>query len=100
VKTIIDNLSKALESRVRLAAMSVLMVNDTMDFNSLKDLLQVTDGNLATHMSVLEREGYIRVQKRFVGKKPQTIYSATAGGKAAFGEHVNALERLIRAGRR
>jgi len=100
VKTLIDNLSKALESRVRLAAMSVLMVNETMDFNSLKELLQVTDGNLATHMAVLEREGYVRVQKRFVGKKPHTTYAATSAGRAAFGEHVDALERLIRHGKR
>lgn len=99
MKGIIDNLSKALESRVRLAAMSVLVVNEAMDFNTLKELLQVTDGNLATHMSVLEREGYIRVRKRFVGRKPQTIYAATSSGKAAFAEHVDALERLIRTGR-
>ena len=100
MKAITDNLSKALESRVRLAAMSVLMVNDSVDFNSLKELLQVTDGNLATHMAMLEREGYIRVQKRFVGKKPRTTYAATSSGKAAFLEHVEALERLIRAGKR
>ena len=100
MKALLDNLSKALESRVRLAAMSVLMVNDSIDFNSLKDLLRVTDGNLATHMAVLEREGYVRVQKRFVGKKPQTTYAATRGGRAAFEEHVDALERLIQAGRR
>ncbi len=100
MKAIIDNLSKALESRVRLAAMSILMVNETMDFNALKELLQVTDGNLATHMAMLEREGYIRIQKRFVGKKPRTTYAATGSGKAAFIEHVDALERLIRAGRR
>jgi DNA-binding HxlR family transcriptional regulator len=80
--------------------MSILMVNEAMDFNSLKELLQVTDGNLATHMAMLEREGYIRIQKRFVGKKPHTTYAATSSGKAAFMGHVDALERLIRAGRR
>jgi DNA-binding HxlR family transcriptional regulator len=100
VKPLIENLTKTLESRVRLAAMSVLMVNESIDFNSLKELLHVTDGNLATHMATLEREGYVRVQKRFVGKKPQTTYSATNNGKTAFLEHVDALERLIRAGRR
>ncbi len=100
MKALIDNLTKALESRVRLGAMSVLMVNDSMDFNSLKELLRVTDGNLATHMAVLEREGFVRVQKRFVGKKPKTTYAATRGGRAAFEEHVGALERLIQAGRR
>ena len=100
MKPLIENLTKTLESRVRLAAMSVLMVNESIDFNSLKELLHVTDGNLATHMATLEREGYVRVQKRFVGKKPQTTYSATNNGKTAFLEHVDALERLIRAGRR
>ena len=100
MKTLIDNLTKTLESRVRLAAMSVLMANDAIDFNTLKELLQVTDGNLATHMATLEREGYVRVQKRFVGKRPQTTYSATGAGKAAFLDHVDALERLIRAGKK
>ncbi len=100
MKTILDSLSKALESRVRLAAMSVLMVNDTMDFNSLKELLHVTDGNLATHMAMLEREGYVRVQKSFVGKKPRTTFAATPLGRAAFVDHVDALERVIRSGKR
>jgi DNA-binding MarR family transcriptional regulator len=100
VKGIIDNLSRILESRVRLAAMSVLMVNESMDFNALKELLQVTDGNLATHMGLLEREGYIRVQKRFVGKKTQTTYTATSRGRSAFADHVDALEHLIRAGKK
>lgn len=99
MKPIIDNLSKALENRVRLAIMAVLMVNETMDFNALKDLLQLTDGNLATHIGSLEREGYVKVQKRFVGRKPRTSYAATGAGRNAFREHVDALERLIRAGR-
>jgi DNA-binding MarR family transcriptional regulator len=99
VKPIIDNLSKTLENRVRLAIMAVLMVNETVDFNTLKDLLQLTDGNLATHVALLEREGYLKVHKRFVGKKPRTTYAATGTGRAAFREHVDALEQLIRAGR-
>jgi len=99
VKPIIDNLSKTLENRVRLAIMAVLMVNETMDFNALKDLLELTDGNLATHIALLEREGYVKVQKRFVGKKPRTSYTATGTGRSAFREHVDALEQLIRAGR-
>lgn len=99
MKPIIDNLSKTLENRVRLAIMAVLMVNETVDFNGLKDLLDLTDGNLATHIALLEREGYVKVQKRFVGKKPRTSYAATGAGRTAFREHVDALEQLIRAGR-
>lgn len=73
----IHKLNKAFESRVRLGIMSVLMVNDSMDFNSIKELLQVTDGNLASHAAALEKDGYIHVKKEFVGKKTLTTYSAT-----------------------
>ena len=76
--------------------MSVLMVNDSMDFNSMKETLDVTDGNLASHTSALEKEGYIHVKKEFVGKKTQTTYTATKLGIKAFNEHLNALEDLIK----
>lgn len=92
----IHKLHKAFESRVRLGIMSVLMVNDSMDFNSLKELLQVTDGNLASHAAALEKDGYIHVKKEFVGKKTLTTYSATKIGVKAFEEHLDALEKLIR----
>ncbi|MDI9340402.1 MAG: transcriptional regulator [Sediminibacterium sp.] len=92
----IHKLNKAFESRVRLGIMSVLMVNDSMDFNSLKELLQVTDGNLASHAAALEKDGYIHVKKEFVGKKTLTTYSATKIGVKAFEEHLDALEKLIR----
>lgn len=92
----IHKLNKAFESRVRLGIMSVLMVNDSMDFNSIKELLQVTDGNLASHAAALEKDGYIHVKKEFVGKKTLTTYSATKIGVKAFEEHLDALEKLIR----
>jgi len=76
--------------------MSVLAVNNTYDFNSLKDLLQVTDGNLASHIKALEKEGYISVSKSFIGRKPNTQYAATRKGKDAFKKHLQALETLIR----
>ncbi len=96
MKTIIENLNKAFESRVRLAIMSTLMVNDTIDFNSLKQMLEITDGNLASHINVLEKNNYIKVKKKFIGKKPSTSYSATDKGRKEFSEHLDALEQLIK----
>ncbi len=96
MKNFIHNLNKAFENRIRLGIMSVLMVNDSMDFNSMKETLDVTDGNLASHTSALEKEGYIHVKKEFVGKKTQTTYTATKLGIKAFNEHLNALEDLIK----
>ncbi len=76
--------------------MSVLSVNTDYDFNSLKDLLQVTDGNLASHLKALEKEEYISVFKSFIGRKPNTQYAATPKGKEAFKKHLQALENLIK----
>ncbi len=76
--------------------MSVLSVNPSYDFNSLKDLLQVTDGNLASHLKALEKEEYISILKSFIGRKPNTQYSATQKGKDAFTRHLQALENLIK----
>jgi len=92
----IHKLNKAFENRVRLGMMSVLMVNDSMDFNSLKDLLQVTDGNLASHAAALEKEGLIHIKKEILNKKTLTTYSATKPGIKAFEEHLDALEKLIK----
>jgi DNA-binding PadR family transcriptional regulator len=71
------------------------MVNDKVDFTMLKDLLDITDGNMASHISGLEKLGYLKVTKQFIGKKPNTTYAATESGKAAFAEHVKALEKLL-----
>lgn len=91
----INQLNKEFESRVRLGIMSVLMVNDWVDFSEMKSLLEVTDGNLASHSNALEKAEYIEVKKEFVGKKPKTSYRVTHFGRAAFNEHINALEKLI-----
>ena len=80
--------------------MSVLMVNDRYDFNSLKELLDTTDGNLASHLKALEKEEYIVVHKSFLGRKPNTNYEATDTGKKAFKQHLDALEQLIRQSRK
>lgn len=92
----IEGLNKIFESRVRLGIMSVLMVNDWIDFNSLKELLNVTDGNLASHINGLEKQQYIEIKKEFVGKKPKTSFSATPTGKEAFKAHLAALEKLLK----
>jgi DNA-binding HxlR family transcriptional regulator len=96
VKIPFEKLDKAFENRVRLQIMSVLMVNDRYDFNSLKELLDITDGNLASHLKGLEKEEYIVVHKTFLGKKPNTNYQATEKGKIAFKQHLDALEKLIK----
>lgn len=96
MKNIIQNINKAFDHRIRLGIMSVLMVNDAADFNTLKELLGVTDGNLASHTKALELERYITIEKQFIGKKPNTSYIATAIGKKAFRDHIDALEMLIR----
>ncbi len=90
-----DKLDKAFENRLRLQIMSVLVANQRYDFNSLKELLGVTDGNLASHLKGLEKEEYILVNKSFLGRKPNTNYEATDKGKRAFKNHLDALEQLI-----
>jgi len=75
--------------------MSVLMVNESADFSTLKELLGVTDGNLASHTKALELENYIAIEKQFIGKKPNTSYRTTKEGRKAFEDHINALEKLI-----
>ena len=97
MKLLIDGLHKAFESRIRLGIMSVLVVNDMLDFNSLKEYLDVTDGNLATHLKALEKEDFIGVKKTFVNRKPNTRYSMTKAGKKAFESHLKVLEKLINA---
>ena len=92
---IISNINKAFDHRVRLGIMSILMVNEYADFNMLKELLGATDGNIASHTKALEKENYIRVEKSFINRKPNTKYIATAAGKKAFTSHIEALEKLI-----
>ncbi|MCU0460472.1 MAG: transcriptional regulator [Bacteroidales bacterium] len=96
MKVDISGLSKFFENRIRLGIMSILIVNDSYDFNSLKAALCVTDGNLASHLKALEENGLIMVSKKFIGKKPNTSYSATESGEKIFRLHLKALEDIIR----
>jgi DNA-binding MarR family transcriptional regulator len=95
MKEIIGKLNKVFENRIRLGIMSTLMVNDWVDFKTLKELLGITDGNLASHLSALEKHNYIEVSKGFIGRKPNTKYKATGKGKKAFQQHLVYLEQLL-----
>lgn len=99
MKELLVNLNKHFESRIRLGIMSVLMVNDWVDFNTMKEALNVTDGNLASHMKALEAEKYVEVKKQFLDKKPNTSYRATIEGRKAFEDHLAGLEKLINTGK-
>ena len=96
MKNPFDNLDKVLEHSARLQIVSVLMANESSDFNSIKDLLSLTDGSLATHIKALEREKYISVTKSFVDRKPNTKYKATERGRTAFKKHLEAMEDVIK----
>lgn len=92
----IEGLNKAFESRVRLGIMAVLAVNDWVDHARLKELLAVTDGNLASHLAGLLTARYVQVRKRFVGNKPNTAYKTTPAGAKAFRDHLEAMDQLLR----
>lgn len=92
----LKDFDKAFENRLRLQVMAVLTANERYDFNSLKELLEVTDGNLASHLKALEKANYIGVQKVFIGRKTNTSYSATPLGREAFAKHLQTLEQLIK----
>ena len=96
MKNPFENLDRVLEHRVRLQIMSVLVSNDAYDFNSLKELLNTTDGNLASHIKALEKEKYLSVNKSFVDRKPNTKFKATEKGRSTFKKHIDALEELVK----
>lgn len=91
----IENLNKLFDSRIRLGIMSALVVNKEMNFNELKELLAITDGNLASHLKTLEESEFVKVQKGFIGRKTNTTYSITKSGEKAFKAHLTALEKMI-----
>jgi DNA-binding MarR family transcriptional regulator len=96
MKNPIENLNKIFDSRIRLGIMSALVVNAEVDFNTLKELIGVTDGNLASHLKTLEDNGYVKVQKGFIGRKTNTTYTVTKAGEKAFQLHIEALEQMIK----
>ncbi len=92
----LDQLNKIFDSRIRIGIMSALIVNESINFNDLKSLVDATDGNLASHLKTLEEHAFIRVEKGFVGRKTNTTYSITAAGEKAFRSHIEALEKIIK----
>jgi DNA-binding MarR family transcriptional regulator len=92
----IDQLNKVFDSRIRIGIMSALMVNEELNFNDLKAIVDATDGNLATHLKTLEESKYIKIQKGFIGRKTNTTYSTTKAGEKAFRAHLDALEQIIK----
>ena len=93
--SLIENLNKVFDSRIRLGIMSALMVNTEVNFNELKELLNITDGNLASHLKTLEESEFVKVHKGFIGRKSNTTYSITKAGEKAFKTHLTALEKMI-----
>ncbi len=93
--SLIENLNKVFDSRIRLGIMSALMVNRDVNFNELKELLDITDGNLASHLKTLEESEFVKVQKGFIGRKSNTTYTITKAGEKAFKAHLTALEKMI-----
>jgi DNA-binding MarR family transcriptional regulator len=96
LKNPITGLNKVFDNRIRLGVMSILVVNEEVSFNDLKQMLEVTDGNLATHLVSLEENGFLKVHKGFIGRKTNTTYSATKSGEKAFSDHITALENMIK----
>lgn len=96
MKDLIFQINQEFESRIRIGIMSILMVNDKVDYITLKETLAISDGNLASHIKGLEKAQYITIKKQFIGKKPNTVYSASAKGKKAFKDHLDVLEKLLK----
>lgn len=96
MKREIEQLNKIFDSRIRIGIMSALIVNEEVNFNDLKTLIDATDGNLATHLKTLEEHKYIKVYKGFIGRKTNTSYSVTRLGEKAFRSHIDALEKIIK----
>lgn len=99
MKEILSNLNPAFDHRNRLAIMALLVSNERVDYNTLRTELDLTDGNLASHLKPLEYQGYIVFHKVFIARRPQTTYAATEPGRQAFNQHLDALEAMVKLGR-
>jgi DNA-binding MarR family transcriptional regulator len=89
-------LNKTIHQKARLGIMSILVASEGAEFNYLKERLNLTDGNLSSHLSLLEKERYIKIKKKFVKKKPKTFIQITERGRQAFEEYLENLEKIIR----
>jgi len=96
MKEIISKLNKSFDNRIRVGIMSILMKNNWVDFTTLKQLLDATDGNLSSHISSLEKQNMIKLKRQFVDNRPKTSYKITRNGLRKFSDHLKAFEELTR----
>ena len=89
-----DIIHQAVRLRI-MASLNTLASGEAIEFTKLKGLVDATDGNLGSHLDALERAGYVAIEKRFAGKKPQTRIKATPSGRRAFAEHVAYLREIL-----
>lgn len=92
----LGNLNQLFNHRSRMGIMAVLMVDEWVDFVGLRDVLNLTDGSLASHLKTLAKEGLLEIDKRFVNNKPKTSYRATTEGRRAFRAHLAELEKFVK----
>ncbi len=88
-------IDETIHQRTRLAIMAALAGVESLDFNELKAELGLTDGNLSTHLSALERAGYVRIAKGYKGRKPHTTVAQTARGRRALSNYINLLQGIL-----
>ena len=91
----LPELDPVVHGKLRLAVLSLLVGVEEADFTWLRDKTGSTDGNLGAQMLKLEEAGYVAMQKRFAGRKPQTLYRMTPAGRKALGKYVSALKELL-----
>ena len=99
LKRLVEELDPMLHERGRLAIVSVLAAVDRLTFTDLRDALEMTDGNLSVHLQKLEEKGYVVIDKRFVGRRPQTTCRLSRAGKHAFSRYLDHLAAIVQRGR-
>ncbi len=92
-------LDRVIHEKGRLAIMAMLAATPELSFTELRDALEMTDGNLTTHIRTLQEAGYVAVVKSYQNNRPLTTYSLTAAGRKAFAEYVALLEQIVRQSR-
>lgn len=94
-KNLVTDINDVFSPKSRLGIMTILLQKKEVDFSTLKSILSLTDGNLGAHLKVLEKKGYIGFEKKFVNRRPKTIYHITQEGHEAFLKHLTQLESII-----
>jgi DNA-binding MarR family transcriptional regulator len=92
----VSRLNAVIHERARLGIMSVLAARPGATFIELKGLLEMTDGNLSVHLRILEKSGFVEIEKKFVDRKPQTTVRISKKGRLAFEHYLSVLEEIVR----